>query len=149
MSETRSFAVQMLIATTALLAAAAVLLIAGCAAEAGGESTIDGTEWDLVAASVSSSDLGAAGITISFADGQIGGNGGVNSYGGAYTAGRSGTLEIGEIASTLMAGPQELMDAEAAYFSLLREVRGYTVDGETLTLTGEGGDELLSFERRR
>jgi heat shock protein HslJ len=128
---------------------AAVLVAAGCVAGGGGSAAddLEGIEWRLVASSVSASDLGAAGITATFSDGQIAGTGGVNSYGGACTIGDDGAIQMGEIASTLMAGSDEANAAETAYFALLGEVARYEVSGDTLTLRDAGGNELLVFER--
>jgi heat shock protein HslJ len=122
-----------------------MLAVSGCGGGSAGD--IENVEWRLVGSSVSSTDLGAAGVTARFADGLVGGTGGVNSYGGDYKLGSGGAIELGEIASTLMAGSDEANRAEAAYFALLRDVASYKVDGDTLTLYDAGGNESLIFER--
>ncbi|MDO8880183.1 MAG: META domain-containing protein [Coriobacteriia bacterium] len=128
-------------------AIAIVLFAAGCTS-AGSAGDLENAEWSLVASSVSSSNLGAAGITARFADGAVGGSGGVNSYGAEYELGRSGAIEIGDVTSTLIAAvDEEANAAEAAYFALLREVVAYQVDGAVLTLSDASGNDLLVFER--
>jgi heat shock protein HslJ len=127
----------------ALVVTAGAVSVVGCVD--GG--ALDGTAWRLVASSVSATDLGAAGITASFDDGRIGGSGGVNSYGATYTLGRAGSISVGDIESTLMAGSDEANAAEAAYFALLPQAASYEIAGETLTLVDSGGGEILIFER--
>ncbi|MBF4510354.1 MAG: META domain-containing protein [Aeromicrobium sp.] len=118
---------------------------AGCS-QAGG-AALEGSSWRLVASSVSSVDLGAAGITATFTDGSVGGTGGVNSYSASYALGRSGSIEIGMVTSTLMASADEdLNRAEAAYFALLPEVARWSLDEDgRLVLADEGGSPLLVF----
>ncbi len=118
----------------------AALVWAGCGGGASGTDpkALEGVEWTLVESSMSSVDLGAAGMTANFDGEKVYGFSGVNQYGGPYTAKDDGTLEIGELASTMMAGPEPLMRAEQAYLELLASCDGYRVEGDTLTLlTGE------------
>lgn len=109
-------------------------------------SPLDGTRWRLVAWSISSIHPESVTITAGFAHGRISGNGGVNSYSGPYTAGAGRAFSVGPISSTLMAGPEEAMRAEAAYLMLLEEARSYQRADGTLTLYDEGGNESLIFE---
>jgi len=113
-----------------------------------GGAGLDGSSWTLVAWSASSADPTAFTITIEFSSGMVGGQAPVNSYGGAYSARRDGRIEIREISSTLMAGPESAMRAEALYFELLGRVDHWRVDGDTLTLS-DGRTEALVFERTR
>jgi heat shock protein HslJ len=101
----------------------------------GGDLRI-GEAWYLVTASVSSARMPDV-ITLSFEPDRVGGQAPVNTWSAEYTATDSGGLELGPIASTLMAGSEEAMDAEGAYFALLETVDGYT--------TVEGG-ELYLFD---
>jgi len=121
------------------------LIAVGCAA-AGAD--LEGTRWVLKGWSVSSQDPTEFETTADFADGNIGGRAAVNSYGGPYTAGAGGSFSTGEIAQTLMAGSEAAMRAEQTYFELLAEARQYAVEGETLTLLDENGNELLIFAAR-
>lgn len=129
-----------------------LLALSGCSAgeSASGDgdaaSGVEGVEWQLVSG-VSSVDLSEAGITATFADGLVTGSGGVNSYTAECTLALDGTVEIGEITSTLMAGSDEANAAEAAYFGLLQQVESYEVDGDGLTLRDADDNGLLLFER--
>jgi heat shock protein HslJ len=108
-------------------------------------SSLDGTSWRLESWSVSSLDPRDFTITAEFDDGQIGGTSAVNSYGGEYRTGPGSDFSVGEIAQTLMAGPEADMRAEAAYMELLRAAATYRLDGTTLTLSDENGNESLIF----
>lgn len=118
-----------------------VASLAGCSS--GG--ALEGTTWKLTGWSISSLEPSGYGITATFADGQVGGHGGVNSYSGAYETGSGGSLTVGQITSTLMAGPDDANRAEQGYFGLLAQVRSYKMTDGTLTLLGEGDDALLIF----
>ena len=126
----------------------AALVWAGCGGGTSGTDpkALEGVEWTLVESSMSSVDLGAAGITANFDGQNVSGFSGVNQYGGPYTAEDDGSLKVGDLAGTLMAGPEPLMRAEQAYLELLMGCDGFRVDGDTLTLlTGEG--ETLVYEK--
>jgi heat shock protein HslJ len=120
--------------------------LVGCAV--GGSYGLDGTEWTLREWSVSSIDPGDHEVTLSFDDGIAGGKAPVNSYGGSYEAKPGRSFRVAEVASTLMAGDERAMRAEAAYFELLRSARRYEVDGDSLVLSDAQGNTVLAFERR-
>jgi heat shock protein HslJ len=128
-------------ALLALLVAAVVG--GGCGGEAG--PSLEGTSWKLTGWSVSSQDPNDFTITAEFKDGRIGGTSAVNTYGGPYTAGDDGSFSVGDLASTMMAGPEADMQAETTYTSLLAAARKYEIDGDTLTLFDAGGNESLIF----
>ena len=136
-------------ASPALLAAAALLalaaVVAGCGGSGGSSPSLEGTSWKLTGWSVSSQDPNDFTITAQFADGRIGGTSAVNSYGGPYTTGDDGSFSVGDLVSTMMAGPEPDMRAEADYMTLLAAARQYKVDGETLTLLDAGGNESLIY----
>lgn len=137
-----------------LVVGLSLLTLSGCAPGDGDGSAgdgsaaagIEGVEWMLVSG-VSAVDLAEAGITATFADGLVSGSGGVNGYTADCVLAEDGTIELGEITSTLMAGSDEANAAEAAYFGLLREVASYEVDGDSLTLRDTDDNGLLLFER--
>ncbi len=79
-----------------------------------------------------------------FKDGTLAGKA-LNSYSASYEANSDGSLKIGQISSTLMAGPENVMAAEKAYFDALQKTASYTSDGETLKLFDAQGNELLIF----
>jgi len=135
-----------LTAVLATLAALSVVLlaVAGC----GGSSepaTLDGTSWRLSGWSLSSLDPADFTITAEFADGRISGKSAVNNYGGPYTQGPGDAFSVGEIAGTMMAGPEPEMRAEGAYLELLAAAKSYALKDGGLTLFDEGGNESLIF----
>lgn len=107
------------------------------------------TQWVLTsfgATGTESEVVGESAVTLEFSsDGQAGGSGGCNSYGGSYTV-EGNTITFGEIASTLMAcADPALMDQETQYFAALQTASTYEIDGDTLTITYDGG--VLTFSR--
>ncbi|MEO6366326.1 MAG: META domain-containing protein [Luteimonas sp.] len=117
--------------------------LAGCAHQ--GTTALDGTRWTLAGWSISSQRAGGTGITAAFSDGKITGHGGVNTYGGAYTAAAE-TFSVASLHMTEMAGSESRMRAERAYMTLLEQAASYKrVDG-VLTLYDHGGNESLVFE---
>jgi heat shock protein HslJ len=85
-------------------------------------------------------------VTVTFnLNGAFGGQAPVNVYGGSYTT-SGNTLSIGEgIISTMMAGTEEQMKAEAAFFDALEKSAGYSIVNSQLVITDENGKELLIF----
>jgi heat shock protein HslJ len=132
-------------AATFALALAFVLAGAGCGGSGKDGASLDGTQWRLVGWSLSSLDPNDFGITATFADGQISGASAVNSYGGPYTTGPGTAFSTGDLASTMMAGPEPAMRAETAYLTLLREAAAFKLSGDTLTLYDANGNESLVF----
>jgi heat shock protein HslJ len=145
----------------AIAAVAALLLLAGCGDDGGSEegteggtdtgsvetdsAALDGTDWSLVRWRETSIDPADFTITASFADGSISGTSAVNTYSGSYTTGGVNDFSVGEIASTMMAGPEPDMEAEAAYTGLLEDAASFHVTETTLTLFGSDGAESLIF----
>lgn len=123
--------------------ALALAAVTGCSK---GGVELDGTSWRLTAWTVSSLYPGDFSITAVFSDGRISGGSGVNTYSGAYQAQSDGALEVGELASTLMAGPEPAMRAETVYVTLLREARSFVLSEGTLTLNDASGNPSLIFE---
>jgi heat shock protein HslJ len=83
-------------------------------------------------------------VMLTFDESTVGGQGPVNSYSADYTATSTGGLTFGVFASTLMAGPDADMAAEAEILATLEKVDGYTTveagvlylfDGEMNVLT--------------
>jgi heat shock protein HslJ len=129
------------------VAAVLVTVLAAVGCSGGGSHALDGTSWRLTGWSVSSLDPNTFTITADFAGGKISGKSAVNSYGGSYTAGPGSAFSVGEIASTLMAGPEPEMRAEQAYTMLLRQAKSFAVKSDTLTLSDANGNESLIFTR--
>ena len=67
----------------------------------------------------------------------------LNNYFGSYEMQDNGNLILSGAASTMMAGPRDLMQLEQDYFIKLSKVIGYEVSGETLILHLSDGQTLV------
>ena len=67
----------------------------------------------------------------------------LNNYFGTYDMKEDGNLTLSGAASTMMAGPRDLMQLEQDYFIKLSKVIGYEVSGNTLTLHLSDGQTLV------
>jgi putative lipoprotein len=126
----------------------AVLVLAGACA--GGEpaaGTLAGTSWSV-------EDIERAGVldhvqtTLSF-DGDQGvyGSGGCNRFVGPVEV-KADTIRFGNIASTMMACPPEVMEQEQRFFASLREaVRWKTTPEDKLLLSNAAGAPVAVFGR--
>lgn len=76
-------------------------------------------------------------------DNSVGGNGGVNSYGGDYKADGS-NLTISNLITTLMAGPEPQMRQETSFFNILQSAQSYQIVGQRLMITGTEGMLVLT-----
>lgn len=87
-----------------------------------------------------------ADITIAFDDGKVFGFSGVNRYfGGAVINGED--LDISNVASTMMAGPQDKMAAEMEYLQLLSEADKIKMEDNKVIITTKDNQELI-FEAK-
>ena len=120
-----------------------VVALLGCAR---GHRELDGSQWSLTEWTLSSLNARDFTITANFANGQISGSSGVNSYGGPYVLGPGSAFSVGPLASTEMAGPEPAMRAESAYQTLLGQVKSYRLSSGRLTLFDADGNESLVFE---
>ena len=81
--------------------------------------------------------------TITFEEGRVFGAGSCNRFMGGYTVSPDGVkLEMSQMASTMMACPDPLMQQEGAFLKTLGEVTGYSVNGGVLTLKTAGGQTI-------
>lgn len=124
-----------------------ITFLSGCGSF---NNPLSGTEWKLVGWSISSIHSSITTITLSFDDDKnLGGNGGVNSYGASYKLGLNNSITIGTINATNMASTNpEINRAESIYFILLNEVKYYELADEKLILLDEGKNQLLIFEKQ-
>jgi heat shock protein HslJ len=108
-----------------------------------GEYTLEGTTW-LLDRTIPGSE-----ITAEFANGQVAGSAGCNTYRGSYrstrAAGRN-TIEIGPLATTRMMCDEPLMEQEGLYLSALEAATEYTIEGFALSIEYPGG-ELLFYDK--
>jgi heat shock protein HslJ len=128
--------------------------VAGCSGNSNSGSTADdskaleGKSWIATeiagVASVLKSKGSAA--TAKFSAGKMTGSGTVNSYVASYTTGPGDVIQIGMPASTMMAGPEDAMAQEQAYFAAIQKAATYTVKGDSLTLLDKDGNTLVKYE---
>jgi heat shock protein HslJ len=77
---------------------------------------------------------------------EIGGNGGVNSYGGDYEA-DGNKLTLSNVFRTMIASlDPALNEQETAFFDILVTTQSYKIDSEELTITGSEG--VLVFTQK-
>lgn len=135
-----------------LMVLAGIIFLAGCAQSLEGgsadpqtlliprwflsELTLDGRKVEIPA--------GQQQITLQFEEGgKANGNGGCNSFGTDYKAGKNGRLSFGAIASTMMACDN--MQQESAYLEALSRAQHYKVAEGKLTLFSADGKTVLVF----
>lgn len=130
-----------LLAIAAITVAGFVSWLAFGRAEAheGGETSgaLEGREWQLTSLN-GTAPLADSPITLLFEEGRVAGSSGVNRYFGGYEV-EGEKMTIGQVGGTLMAGPEPLMQQEAAYLAALQATTSYRVSGDTLTLTTPDG----------
>lgn len=80
--------------------------------------------------------------TIQFDPDQASGSTGVNRWSGGYSH-VAADLCFGQVAMTMMAGPETLMDQEQAFLDVLNRSDSYAVAGETLEV--REGDEIIAL----
>ena len=86
-------------------------------------------------------------ITLGFdgKDKQFFGCSAINRYFGSYkTSGNQ--LSFDTAGTTMMSGPEDLMNAEQEYLQFLSEVKTYQLDGNLLILSKANGENLI-FEK--
>jgi heat shock protein HslJ len=108
-----------------------------------GEYTLEGTTW-LLDKTIPGSE-----ITALFANGQVSGSAGCNTYQGTYRSTRAADrniIEIGPLATTRMMCDEPLMDQESLYLAALEAATSYRIEGFTLTIVYPGG-ELLYYDK--
>ena len=103
----------------------------------GGGASMTGIEWRpaLLGAEEIASDSGL--FVIFEVDGSIKGNGGCNNFSGSLQM-SEGELSVGELASTRMACPPEIMDREVAFMRALQDTAQFEMGENSLQLIGAG-----------
>ena len=123
-----------------------LLLGAGCSSSKE-QPALDGSSWKLTSWAEPDPIPASATITADFADGKVSGSAGVNRYNAAVTSSTDGSFSIGKAATTMMAGPEDAMAAEAAYLKRLQAATSYAVNGDTLVINDADGQSSLTFTR--
>ncbi len=93
--------------------------------------------WTLTALEGSPVDLASPPPTLLFSRGKLSVFGGVNQINGSYAL-VDDAVVMGDLASTKMAGPPELMELEGRFVKTLAGVNGFTVAGDKLVLLMNG-----------
>jgi heat shock protein HslJ len=110
---------------------------------------LENTHWSLVTFGSPGAErplVEGSTITLLLADGQAGGMGGCNAYGGTYEI-ENGNISFNEITSTLRAcADQGVTEQERRYFQALESAGSYELDGNQLRITYNDGAGLLVFE---
>jgi heat shock protein HslJ len=113
------------------------------------ENSLANTQWTLVSFGIADAEnpiVEGSAITLEFkADGQAGGSGGCNSYGGAYQV-QGNTLSFSQINSTLMAcADEKMMQQEQQYFQALESAGQFELTDDHLTISYNNGQAVLNF----
>ena len=87
-------------------------------------------------------------ITLGFdgKDKRFFGRSAINRYFGTYKT-EGNKLTFGRAGTTMMAGPQEMMQAESNYLAALPKVNSFKLDGKKLILKTSDGKELIYEEQ--
>ena len=111
---------------------------------------LNGTSWTLVDLNLDQQPvLADTEVTLNFADGQISGSGGCNSYTASFNPDDPAVLSIGPVTATSMACPEPILDQETAYFTALENAAqwGYLIGRLAIYYaTEEPGYKALVFE---
>jgi heat shock protein HslJ len=116
-------------------------------------TALEGTEWDALAYNNGKGALQSlaksSAITAKFgSDGSLAGNATVNQYSTTYTTAGDAMSIDAKIVSTRMAGPEDLMQQEAAYLAALPKTATYTIEGDELWLRDSSGAALAHYVAR-
>ncbi|MGD8456566.1 MAG: META domain-containing protein [Anaerolineales bacterium] len=128
--------------TLLILSAALVVLLGACSG--GGGGSLNDTDWVLM---ILNEQVPLGSFTLSFADGQVSGKAGCNSYFGDYE--QSGeTISIPMIGITEMycMDPEGIMDQESLYVGILSRANTLTTNETQLLLQADDGAFLLFEE---
>ncbi len=103
--------------------------------------TLGDTEWTLVELAgkpVEPADgKRRAYIVLDLEEAQLAGSGGCNRLMGTFALGER-ELRFGPLATTMMAGPEPVMEREHAFLEALARVTSYQLEGPSLTLLADG-----------
>jgi heat shock protein HslJ len=122
-------------------------MVAGCSSSGGTGGTIEGPTWKLTQQVTDGSlaDVPAGVVAdASFKDGKVAGSAGCNVYNGSATISEA-TIEVGPLATTMMACQPPASDVEAAYLANLANAATFTATADALTIFDSSGKELLVY----
>jgi len=131
-----------------VLFALAGLLLAACSPAASASLT---GQWTLVSYGDPASPTPAAPdveTSIVFGeDGQVNGTAGCNGFGGGYEV-DGDKITFGPIVATLKFCDGAVGEQETATFAVFVDTAGFTVDGDTLTITSADGSSVVVLARK-
>jgi heat shock protein HslJ len=125
--------------------AAVAVLLTGCGeGDAGSDSSeLEGVPW-VMTAGIAIPGWEAAPPSVTFDGARMGGFTGCNSYGGPYTVDGS-SLELGQLAMTLVGCPSPAAEVETAFLAALERVAAWRIEDDELLLLDADEAELLRF----
>jgi len=148
----------------ALVMILAAMVLAGCSHAARSDpasaptsqpatapASLAGTKWNLLElngkpARRGENDTVVAWLEFDAKTNRVGGNGSINHFGGTYTL-NGHSIEFSDMMSTMMAGPEPLMNQESALMKVLEDAKSWrTRDGKLELLAGD--NVLARFEKR-
>lgn len=109
-----------------------------------GASEIFGVEWIVEAINGRPAAKGVKSTLKIEADGEVGGRGGCNGYGGPAKI-DGDKISFGNMHATLMACDQATMDQEGRFFAALKDVEAFRIKDGGLVLANKDGKELVRF----
>lgn len=114
-------------------------------------ASLANTQWRLVSFGAPGAEtpiIEGSAVTLEFkAEGEAGGSGGCNSYGGQYQV-QGDTLLLSEIVSTLMACADEaISQQEQQYFQAMQTIGRFELAGDQLTIWYNNEQGVLNFVR--
>lgn len=83
-------------------------------------------------------------VTIKFEDGRVSGAASCNRFMGGYTMGDGVSIQLSQMASTMMACPDALMQQEALLLETLADVTSYSAAGNVVTLRTKDGRTIVA-----
>ena len=107
---------------------------------------LNGTSWELIQVSRKGKNIvipKGTKITINFSENEINGFSGINNYSGDYMVKNNFTLSA-DVATTLMAGPENLMNIEQNFLDILQSFPKISYNASTLTLSNK--KEVWTFK---
>ncbi len=120
---------------------------AGCGTDDAGDAgaaSFEGRPWVLASGIPFPQDVAIVRPSATFEGGTVSGSTGCNRYTGPYTV-DGDSLELGQIASTMMACPPPADAIERAYVAALGKVAEWRSDGDDLVLVDSDGADLLRY----
>lgn len=110
----------------------------------GGGAEMTGQEWRPIVVGAGEMPDDSGMYVLFEVDGSIKGNGGCNNFFGSLEKSDDGVV-VGELGSTRMACPGEIMDRESAFLNALKQTRRFEIGQNSLQLVGDGNQMLAEL----